>query len=307
MRRSARCEGSGRGRRSAASGPGRLGGVEDDVGDEFLVLQARRRGQPVGERERDELLAVARRGHLRRFLAELRALPLRSARARERLLRSSFPPACPARRPLVQPGELLLDLFGGLVQERAGAEDDLDRAELRELRARPVRARPRSRAPSAARARTGSPPGRASARGPSPAPAAADCRGPAPPPALRRTAGRRSACRVGRARGRDEAAGRRAGLQLQREHRAADPEHAASASTSGARLAAPPASAASSLELLIDGAVGATPCRAARPRRRPGTAARTGFRMRTAPRPVPIRRSGPSRARRCAPRRAARS
>ncbi len=288
--------------------PGPLRGVEDDVGDEFLVLQARCGGESVGERQRDELRAVARGGHLCCFLAELAhfrfAQPARASGAFDRL----FSLLAGAGRRLVEAGQLLLDLFGGLVEEGAGAEHDLDRAEFRQPPARSVHAAlVRER-----RARHA--PGEASLEAEQPLEVRTEHQllqvavDEHRDGLFAELAVEGLCAPVGGARSRDEAAGRSARLQPQREHGADDPQHRGEGQhewrpprgATGERGEQPRASHPTS-------AVGATPCRAARPRRRPGTAARTGFRTRTAPRPVPIRRSGPSRARRCAPPRAARS
>ena len=155
---------------------GGLGGVEDERGDEVRVVDARDRAQAVAHGELDDLgwKAWSTRG------ARAVGGPLRGGGARAPGGGRRGAPCAPRRWPAGvlrdAPREAAAELAHGLVDERAGPEDDLDR--LRRARAdrrvrSPRRAAPRRRAGC----RQCSPPGRARARGPGRAAACSASRG----------------------------------------------------------------------------------------------------------------------------------
>jgi hypothetical protein len=113
-----------------------LARVEHERGDEVVVAEARPRGQPVLQRERDEALLKARRRDLRGLLTERARFgggePAAQRRLRDGALRLLGLNLCL----LGLVGELFVDLIDGLVDERPGAEDDLDGVLFRELPAR---------------------------------------------------------------------------------------------------------------------------------------------------------------------------
>ncbi len=237
------------------------------------------------------------------FFAELassfaRAAPSPLARAASETTWAAW--AAWASSALGLTGELLVDDFGGLVDERAGTEDDLDRVRRRELAARP-----RGAALGSQRSR-GDVAGQASLEPQQ----AVEVRAQhqllqvAVDEHLDRLFAEAALVALCLAvfapRARHERAGRSARAQGHRERQPAPAASTiAASSTARGRLAAPPASADNSRAL--------TPFRGGPPTRRRGTGARTDFPMRTAPGRAQIRRFSPSTTPRCAPPPGARS
>ena len=115
----------------------RLRRVEHERRDEVRFVDARASRQPVLQRQRDQFLLEARERDAARPLSEHERLSVPESpgqggglhdplRLRRLCLRCDGPR-----------GELLVDLFGRLVDERAGPEHDLDGVRLRQLAAGP--------------------------------------------------------------------------------------------------------------------------------------------------------------------------